>query len=161
MFPSEIEAEAQSTVKKLEELTKLLFVEVEGLNKTQIEFKPNPTEWSIKEVVCHLRDVDRIFRERADKMLDEDEPFLRGFNPDELAEESGYKRQIWEEALAEFQTRRAQNLTFSKQLQPMQWLKRAIHQERGSIGMLEIVKSLNSQTEMHLEQIRTNKRLAI
>jgi uncharacterized damage-inducible protein DinB len=161
MFPTEIEAEAKSSLKRLEELTAQLFGELEELSLKQIEFKPAPQEWSIKQVICHLRDVDRIFRERADKMLEEDEPFLRGFNPEELAEESGYSRSIWEEALTEFQKRRTENITFFRELRITQWLKRAIHQERGSIGMIDVIGSLITQSEMHLEQIRNNKKLAI
>jgi hypothetical protein len=161
MFPPEIETEAQTSVKQLENLTALIFGELEGLSITQVEFKPDPQEWSIKEVVCHLRDVDGIFRERAERMLNEDEPFLRGFNPEELAEEKRYGRVIWEEALAEFQTGRTQSLAFFRQLKGIQWIKRAIHQERGTISMVEVVESLISQSEMHLEQIRNNKKLAI
>jgi DinB superfamily len=161
MFPPELEAEAKKKLKYLEELTAQLFGELEGLTVKQIEFKPASKEWNIKEVVCHLRDVDLIFRERADKMLDEDEPFLRGFNPEELAEESGYVRAIWDEVLGDFQNRRTQNLIFFRELRITQWLKRAIHQERGSISMLEVIESLISQSEMHLEQIRNNKKLAI
>jgi hypothetical protein len=161
MFEPETLVQAQATIKKLTELTQLTEIEIAELSLKIIDFKPAPTEWSVKEVVCHLRDVDSIFYDRCQRMLDDDdEPFLRAFNPDELAEESGYRRQIWEEVVREWQSNRQRNLDFYHKLPPIKWLRGAFHQERGHINLMDVANSLVDQSEMHLEQIRNNKRLA-
>ncbi len=160
MFESETLGQAQATIKRLAELTQLLNTEIERLGPGVYEFKPEPSEWSIKEVICHLRDVDRIFYERCQRILADDEPFLRSFNPDELAEETGYSRQIWDESVQEWHQNRQRNLDFFRSLSALQWLKGAFHQERGHINVLDIAVSLVNQSDVHLEQIRNNLRLA-
>ncbi len=160
MFETETMAQAQAALKKLDTVTRLLYGEIEGLTSKVYDFKPAPTEWSIKEIVCHLADVDSIFYDRCQRMIDEDEPFLRGFNPDELALDKGYSRQIWDEAVQEWQQNRQRNMTFYRELSVLKWLKGAFHQERGHINVIDVALSLVNQSEVHLEQIRNNKNLA-
>jgi hypothetical protein len=160
MFESETIAQAKITIKKLSELTQLLNREIEGLSPKLYEFKPAPQEWSVKEIICHMRDVDEIFHDRCVRMVEDDEPFLRSFNPDELAEEKGYSRQLWEEIRQEWDTNRERNLELFKGLGPLQWLKGAFHQERGHFNVLDVASALVRQTEEHLEQIRSNLKIA-
>jgi hypothetical protein len=153
-------SQAQATIKRLSELTRLIDRELEGLSARVYDFKPAPDEWNIKEITCHLRDVDDIFHERLRRILEEDEPFLRAFNPDELAEEKGYHRQIWDEVIQEWKYNRQRNLELFKNLNGLQWLKGAFHQERGHINLMDVASALVTQCEEHLEQIRNNKNLA-
>lgn len=55
--------------------------------------RPGPRVWSPLEYACHVRDVHRIFFERAGLLLDEDGPRFANWDQDETALEQRYDRQ--------------------------------------------------------------------
>lgn len=52
--------------------------------------RPSATVWSPLEYGCHIRDVCRIFAERLQRMLDEDDPQFANWNQDATALEDCY-----------------------------------------------------------------------
>src|SRR5215218_9334052 len=61
---------------QVERTTELL----QGLVEQQALFRPTPDDWSIKEVVCHLCDGERIFTYRALRIARGDTTPLSGFD---------------------------------------------------------------------------------
>lgn len=55
--------------------------------------RPRPEVWSTLEYGCHVRDVHRIFNERVEMMLDEDEPHFPNWDQDATAIEDDYGSQ--------------------------------------------------------------------
>ncbi len=55
--------------------------------------RPRPDKWSVLEYGCHVRDVGRLFRQRLDLMLTEDDPAFANWNQDETAIEDAYDQQ--------------------------------------------------------------------
>ncbi len=49
--------------------------------------------WSRLEYACHVRDVHRLFAERVQRMLDEDDPTFDNWDQDATAEEEEYGEQ--------------------------------------------------------------------
>lgn len=47
--------------------------------------RPRPDVWSAVEYACHVRDVHRIFTERVERMLAEDDPTFANWDQDETA----------------------------------------------------------------------------
>ncbi|HEX2911439.1 MAG TPA: DinB family protein [Chloroflexia bacterium] len=144
----------------LQEISKELEEELDNTLEEDANFNAAPGEWSVKEIVCHLRDAEHIYYRRLQQMLEDDEPFLRAFNPDELASERDYQAADWGEAVAAFKENRATNLNLLTELRPVQWLKGAIHQERGHITVHDIAEALVQHSTDHLEQIRHVRWLA-
>src|SRR4051794_18203618 len=62
----------------LERTTSLLA----GLTEEEALFRPTPSDWSVKEVVCHICDAERIFAYRALRFARGDETPLPGFSQD-------------------------------------------------------------------------------
>ena len=60
------------------------------LTRPDTTSRPDPTVWSPLEYACHVRDVYRIFRERAQLMLDTDDPQFENWDQDQTALESRY-----------------------------------------------------------------------
>ena len=58
--------------------------------------RPAAAVWSVLEYACHVRDVCRIFRVRADLMLAQDDPQFENWDQDETALAERY----WEQAPA-------------------------------------------------------------
>jgi hypothetical protein len=131
--------------------------EIKDLTEHEVSFSPAKGQWSIKEIICHLHDADEIFHHRLVQMLEEDEPFLRAFNPDELATEHDYPSFNWTEAQKTFQQARQANLDLLAGLNPVQWFRGGIHQERGHIVVQDVAESLSEHTREHIAQIRQIK----
>jgi len=55
--------------------------------------RPEPTQWSALEYGCHVRDVFRLFLERLNLMLDQDDPTFANWDQDLTAVESRYGEQ--------------------------------------------------------------------
>ncbi len=145
---------SKELLSSLQEITKELNDEIEGVLEEDANFCPSQTEWSVKEILCYLNDADRITTKRINTILNDDEPFLQAFNPDELATEHDYKGQTWEEAQRNFFEARQANIQLLSSLEPIQWLKGAIHQERGHVTIQDLAETLNTYTRSYLEQIR-------
>lgn len=148
---------SQEVLSELRAVSQELFAEIGELADPEASFSPMKGEWSAKEVICHLRDAEQIFHQRMLQMLEEDEPFLRGYNPEELATERDYPSSNWAETRTSFQEARKLNLELLTNLEPVQWFKGAIHQERGHITIQDIAESLSDHSRIHIKQIRQNK----
>ena len=48
-----------------------------GLDDQTLRWRPIPNKWSIKEIMCHLRDMERLaYLARYRRMLAEENPLL-------------------------------------------------------------------------------------
>lgn len=109
--------------------------------------------WNAIEVIAHLRDYEGFFVEWAQLMLNEDEPTLPRYDPDELARERRYDDQELTEVLAEWETCRATSIDFYASLGETDHQRRGIHPRRGawSIGHGLALQVLHDVT--HFEQL--------
>ena len=60
------------------------------LSDTQARFKPAPQEWSIKEVIGHLNDVERVFSYRLLRISRNDATPLPGFEQEDYVRAAGF-----------------------------------------------------------------------
>lgn len=63
------------------------------LLRPDVRERPEPAVWSSLEYACHVRDVHRLFAERVELMLNEDEPRFANWDQDETAVASTYAEQ--------------------------------------------------------------------
>jgi len=81
----------------------------------QGDFRPGPAEWSIKEVIGHLNDSERIFAYRALRFSRNDMVPLSGFDQDIYIPASNYSERTLADILEEFDLlRRANILAFNR-----------------------------------------------
>lgn len=136
--------------------------------------RPDPQNWSAKEIICHLRDVEELFQIRFHAIVAIDEPRLLvlGASPSELApwriggaighpldparwaEERQYQRSDTGEALAAFRRRRGEVLTLLRSLEAEEWERGGVHLSRGRLTLREWVASLAGHDDNHLDQLR-------
>ncbi|MCE9644949.1 MAG: DinB family protein [Chloroflexi bacterium] len=81
-----------------------------GLTDLQARFKFGPEEWSIKEVVGHLNDVERVFSYRLLRISRNDLTPLAGFEQDEYVREAGFDRYPFSDLIGEFGFLRRANI---------------------------------------------------
>ncbi|HHW64733.1 MAG TPA: DinB family protein [Rhodocyclaceae bacterium] len=109
--------------------------------------------WTVLEVICHLRDFDRIFRSRARQMLTEQEPQLAGYDHERMAIEFRYNDQDLRTALAELRASRLETIAFFETLHGEQWQRSGTHPERGHFTMDDALMQVGLHDMLHVEQI--------
>jgi uncharacterized damage-inducible protein DinB len=81
-----------------------------GLDEKQALHRYAPGKWSIKEVVGHMLDAERVFAYRALRIARADATPLPGFEQDEYVRVAGFDRRPLASLLAEYRHLRAANL---------------------------------------------------
>lgn len=122
--------------------------------------QPDPGEWSLTEILCHLRDVDReVNLPRLKKVLRETNPFLAGMDTDPWATERQYKSQDGKAALKEFTTYRLEILSILEQLSAGDWDRPARHAIFGPTQLRELVSIEAGHDRLHLRQVTNTLQL--
>ncbi len=115
---------------------------------------PAPGEWSITEIFCHLRDVDReVYCPRIQRIIQEDNPFLPGLDTDAWAQERNYAAQDGYAALQTFIENRDCVLTKLKNLNENDWLRTARHAIFGPTTLQEQVSFTAIHDRTHVRQV--------
>lgn len=81
-----------------------------GLTDKQALFRDAPGEWSIKEVMGHLSDVERVFSYRLLRVSRNDQTPLPGFEQDDYVREAGFDNHPLADLLNEFEYLRQANI---------------------------------------------------
>ncbi len=122
-----------------------------GMNR-----RPQPGEWSLGEILCHLRDTEReVYLPRLRYVLEEEEPFIAAGNTDAWAEERAYGQQDGEQALRDFITARLQTLEILRGLNDAQWQRKARHAVFGPTHLQELVRFMAEHDRLHIRQAYT------
>jgi hypothetical protein len=116
--------------------------------------RPSADEWSLTEIACHLRDVEReVHQARVRVMLTDDEAFLLGVDADQWADERQYQRQDGRVALGEFLAARDETIGMLAPLPGEAWERQGQHTFFGPTSLREIVYLAVQHDRMHKQQI--------
>ncbi|MFM7582540.1 MAG: DinB family protein [Caldilinea sp.] len=111
------------------------------------------TGWTVLEVLCHLRDFDRIFLERARRIVAEAEPLLVAYDHEQMVVDGRYNEQDLSAVLADLRSSRAEFVAFFNSLTAEQWERAGTHPERGRFSLDDALMQVGLHDAMHLEQI--------
>lgn len=109
--------------------------------------------WTTLDVVCHLRDFDEIFHNRARMMIEEDDPQLPAFDHEALVIENEYADQDLAEVVDELIASRKQFIRFYQGLSSEQWERAGTHPESGQFSLTDSVMQVGHHDVTHIEQI--------
>jgi hypothetical protein len=83
---------------------------LDSLTETQACFRPGPEEWSIKQVMGHLNDGERVFSYRLLRISRNDSTPLPGFEQTDFVREAGSDTIPLMDLISEFEFLRRANL---------------------------------------------------
>jgi hypothetical protein len=106
--------------RQLEESLRLLA----GLSEALALFRYAPGKWSVKEVVGHVIDVERVFACRALHFARGERQHLPGIEQDEYVAAAGFDARPLPDLVTEFETLRRSNLVFFAGLDEQACLRR-------------------------------------
>ena len=145
--PSAMLATLRSTPAALDSLCRKLPLSI-------LSQRPAPGEWSLTEILCHLRDVDReVNLLRVEKIMKEDNPFLPGQDTDPWAKERRYNEENGLLALYDFFTSRSKFIEILESLRTENWERSARHAILGPTSLAELVNITTSHDRLHIQQI--------
>src|SRR5688572_2786454 len=87
-----------------------LHTALDSLSDAQACFKPGPQEWSIKEVMGHINDVERVFSYRLLRISRGDPTPLPGFEQDDYVRAAGFDHYDLNDLVSEFDYLRRANM---------------------------------------------------
>jgi DinB superfamily len=108
--------------KQLQETLELL----PSISEEQSLKRYAPDKWSIKEVVGHLTDTERVFVYRALRFARGDETPLPGFESDDYVRVAQFDTYPWQELAREFESVRRATILFYKHLDEAAWGRRGV-----------------------------------
>lgn len=109
--------------------------------------------WSVVEIVCHMRDFDVIFYNRAKMMLEQDHPQLPGYDHEAMAIDNHYQAEDLMTAYEALKASRAQFVELFRSMTDEQWQRTGVHPERDSFTMIDSVQQVGLHDVTHIEQI--------
>lgn len=125
-----------------------------GLSDAQALSRYAPGQWSIKEVVGHLTDFERVFSYRALRISRGDQTPIPGFDQDFFVANANYDDHPLADLLTEWDTLRAGTLMLFRSLTPEMLTQRGIASDN-PISPRAIIYIAAGHTNVHLESLRT------
>lgn len=135
----------------------LLAMATTGAAGPELDFKPAPDKWSVRQVVCHIADSEAVAVMRIRQIAAEDNPTLQGFDGNLWADRLDYQRRKISQALETFRKLRTENHELLKSLPEDAFARTGTHTESGRLTLLDLVKGNAEHVEEHVQQIQRTR----
>ena len=134
---------------------------LKDLDEDTVRWRPIPNKWSVKEIMCHLRDMERLaYLPRYRRMLTEENPILPNVDQDRIAIESDYINQNASAALDEFKRLRQETIRTLESAPVEAWSRGGTHETDGPMTVEKLVmRQIKGNDLNHLVQMKDIVRL--
>ena len=116
-------------------------------------YRDGGTGWTALEVLCHLRDFENVFSERAHITVEQERAALPFPSPDAMAAEGHYNKAFVPDVVAEWKSRRAAFITYLRERPESDWQRIAIHPKRGEMTLYDQLTLATMHDTLHMEQM--------
>ena len=124
-----------------------------GLNAEAWARKRSNDDWSLTELVCHLRDTEReVHHVQIGMFNGRDEPFIPRPDTGVWASQRDYLHEDGARALREFNDARRETLAILNALGAEDWNRKARHAIFGPTNFLEVVSFIAGHDRLHVQQ---------
>lgn len=118
------------------------------------DFVYAPGKWTVREILGHLNDSERIFGYRALCIARNEQQKLPGWDENEYVVSGGFNKRTYYDLLHEFSIIRESNISLFKSLSPNDLIKTGIANNQ-KISVQALFCALFGHVSHHLEIIRT------
>jgi hypothetical protein len=125
-----------------------------GAAGSELDYVPAPGKWSVRQIVAHLADAEIVGAGRFRRVIAEENPTLAGYDQDAWARNLNYAHRKTSDSLDTFRRLRAENWELLKDLPEAAFERRATHTERGTVTLLDLLKTYAAHPEAHARQVR-------
>jgi uncharacterized damage-inducible protein DinB len=124
---------------------------LDALTPEQIEMRPAPNKWSVREIVAHLADCEIAWSWRLRQVYGEDHPVIQPFDQDAWAR--CYDAYTYAAARKTFEALRAWNVAFVSSLTEADRRRPVTHPERGEETLWTLVEVMAGHDLHHLTRL--------
>ncbi len=115
--------------------------------------RPDPDRFTLREVIAHLADWDKVFLGRMKQTRDADRPTLQGIDEGQVAIDHHYAGLDPAESLARHKANRAEMVEFLRSLSPAEWERIGNHTELGPITLTAQAVLVGAHDGYHRQQV--------
>jgi hypothetical protein len=124
-----------------------------GLDEEKALYRYSPGKWTVKEVLGHVIDSERVFAYRAMRIARSDATPLAGFDENQFVANAGFNIRALPDLLAEFEYLRRGNIHFFRSLTPDVAARRGTANQLG-VSVRAIVYLTAGHAAHHLGLLR-------
>ena len=110
---------------RLEEQPKTIAALTAGLPRARLHSAPRRGEWSLNDVLAHLRSCSDMWGKYIATIVTEDRPVIRAMNPTTWIKQTSYLELEFAPSLRAFTKQRAELLTLLRSLSKAAWSRSA------------------------------------
>ncbi len=140
-------------VATLEAQTKKFVAFLRAIPEAKGDYRYAPGKWSVKEMLGHIVDGERIFAYRALRFARADKNPLPGFEQDDYVRAAGHGRSQMADLIAEFELVRKANSLMFQQLDDAAWQRRGTA-SGNEISVRALAHVLVGHVEHHWKVLR-------
>jgi len=127
---------------------------IDGLGEYQLEFRPAPGKWNIREIAIHLCDSEIVAAHRIRRVLAENDARLTSYDQDLWASNLKYGKRNLNNGVELFRLLRKSTSELFEDLTEVDWERTGIHDQHGKMTLLDLVRLYAEHCENHVAQIR-------
>lgn len=124
-----------------------------GLTPTQLKWRPEPTKWSIAEIIAHLADAEIVASWRMRSVIGENGITIQPFDQDAWASAFKYRGRDAKRSLDVFRVLRENNLAMLKEIPRETWDNYGMHLERGKESIAHLARMFAGHDTNHVLQV--------
>lgn len=126
----------------------------DGASEKEMDAKPSPGRWSMREIIHHLADSEMTAAIRVRRLIAEDRPVIHPYDQDEYARRLHYDRPV-AASLAAFLTARLSTGDLLDRLNDEEWTREGTHPEHGPYSVEKWLVIYAEHAHKHADQIRS------
>ena len=119
-----------------------------------LDRRPDADEWSCKELVGHMCEMERRYIDWLERIVRMDEPEITPFDGDSIETDSALVGQTVFDLMDDFSVQRQQLVYLLWSLDGDDWNRRGKHPYLGPLTVTQVAREMNEHDLSHLWQLR-------
>lgn len=126
-----------------------------NVDDDELERAPSEGEWSCKELIAHMCEMERRYIEWLERIVRMDDPQIAPFDADSiLAEKDGPDDDSVFDVMDDFGVQRQQAVYLLWSLDDEDWKRQGVHPYLGPLTVTQVAREMNEHDLSHLWQLR-------
>lgn len=121
-----------------------------------LQWRPEPSRWSVHEVIVHCADSETNSALRLRYLLAEAGPLIVGYDQEQWARAFDYHSEPLEDALAAMTLARSRTLRLLRRMSDADWAREGRHTESGRYTAEDWLRIYAAHLDGHARQIERN-----
>ncbi len=127
---------------------------VADVSGAELDARPLPGEWSVREIAHHLGDGELNSAVRLRRLIAEDRPVLPGYDEMEFSRRLHYPERPIGPSVAAMRAARAATLSILERLTEDEWERTGTHTEQGAYSVEAWLRDYAPHPHDHADQAR-------